>query len=133
MISYATFNDLTVTSQPIINDNNSNDTYLDETGQIAIVTDEKDIIQNAQTNLRLFTGEYEFDVSIGVAWMSIYGEQYSNTLIQFINAQFTQNLLTIPQVDRVLNISYVYNEDERKLPATISIQLVNGVILNANI
>lgn len=104
--------------------NADGDIGLDASGNLLIVYGTDAIIQNVQSAIRLWRGEYEFDTTIGVNY-----KLYLGGLAQFATANIEYDLrraiLSIQGVTRVTSITYDYNSDTNALSGTAVIDLTN--------
>ncbi len=101
----------------------NHDTYLDDLGQIAILTGNSAVSQTVTTALSLWLGEYLYNTSLGVNYQLILGE-LDNT--PFISAQFRQTVLGVKYVANIQNMSFKFDTKTRTFNTIINYQLTNG-------
>lgn len=66
-------------------DPSTNDFYLDNTGNLAMVYDAEAVGQHGRMRLQTFTGEWFLDQAVGVPWLSdILGKQYNPALSESV-------------------------------------------------
>lgn len=100
---------------------NDGDLVLDSTGRPTIITGQQAINQIIRQAMKLWQGDWEFDILRGVDWISILQKRFNrNAIIQTI----TNALLQVQYVDQVVDVFIRRNNDRT---ATITyIVFVNG-------
>ncbi len=104
--------------------NDSWDLEIDSEGNFALKEGQEQIAQDVATSVKMYRGEYVFDVNRGVPYDNLLGERLNNSLIQeYINIE-------AKRINDVLNTTVIFNEldNSRTLDYDILISTTNGVI-----
>ena len=104
----------TIALKPL-NDGGDSDIFLDKNGNIALVFDEAAAIQTISTNVRMWLGEYDFDVTRGVNYPIILGQQ-ENRLVIYKELQGA--VYKVPYVTAIGNIGYNYQTNSNAVSDT---------------
>lgn len=87
------------------------DIFLDETGDIAIVTDGDQVVSHVQARLQTYLGENYYDTTIGVPWIeAMYTPQ---TTYEQKSAILRQTIERTPGVRRILEFSFGVDPETR--------------------
>lgn len=91
----------------------TNDLYLDESNQLAIVKDQTAIGEHARQRLKTFHGEWFLDTTAGVSWLSdIMGLQYNPALAE---AVVKAEILNTSGVTSINTFSIGFDQSKRNL------------------
>lgn len=104
--------------------NDSLDLEIDSEGNFATKEGQEQIAQDVSTSVKMYRGEYVFDVNRGVPYENILGERLNQSLIQeYMNIE-------AKRINDVLNTTVIFNEldNSRTLDYDILISTTNGVI-----
>lgn len=96
--------------QPTFAFNKEGDSYLDNNGNIAIITGIDSVSQTVSNALQLWLGEYQFDTTLGIPWYNILGDKFNRLLV---NNYITDEILALPYVKEIISIDYVFNNINR--------------------
>lgn len=96
--------------QPTFALNKEGDSYLDNNGNIAIITGIDSVSQTVSNALQLWLGEYQFDTTLGIPWYNILGDKFNRLLV---NNYITDEILALPYVKEIISIDYVFNNINR--------------------
>ena len=107
-----------------------NDTYLDEYGNIAIVSGVLAIQQNVKSAVRLWRGESDFDDTKGVQYCNILGEQLDDILLR---DELETAILGVDGVSRVISLDYITDNQVRKYTVNVRYELFTGEVINESI
>ena len=113
----------------------NNDLYLDDSGDLATVDGEYDLIQTISSSLKLWLGEYEYDTTVGVMYNQIYSNPH--LLPEFIdynikiaimspNDFLTADNLALYGVKNINSLDYNLDRSTRVMTVTAEILLNNG-------
>lgn len=102
--------------------NAQNDLYLDENGNIAIVTDLEATLQACEQAVKTILGELVLNTSQGVPYFQVVFNGVPN--VQIFNASIKQAILAVLGVVQVLSL--ITNVNGAKLNYTAEIQTVYG-------
>ncbi len=67
------------------------DMFIDESGNLGVVSGADCMSDNLQTNCKLWISEYEYDTTIGIPYKTIIGNPHVNSTT--LNTQYTNALL----------------------------------------
>ena len=102
----------TLIYQPTFAQNASGDSYLDASGNIAIITGVDSVSQTVSNALQLWLGEYQFNTTIGVPWYNILGQNFNQLLV---NTYIEQAVLAVPYVTSIVSIKYIFDDAKRSV------------------
>ena len=109
--------------QPTFAQNASGDSYLDASGNIAIITGVDSVSQTVSNALQLWLGEYQFNTTIGVPWFNILGQNFNQLLV---NTYIEQAVLAVPFVASIVSINYVFNDTVRSVTVNLIFLTTNS-------
>lgn len=91
----------------------TNDLFLDSAGNLATVTDAEAVGQHAKQRLGTFQGEWVYDTTAGVPWLSqILGKSYDPALAE---AVVKAELLDTDGVEEITSFSVGFDKTSRGL------------------
>lgn len=100
------------------------DLEIDDNGNFAIKEGQEQIAQDVATSVKMYRGEYVFDINRGVPYDSILGERLNQSLVQ----EYMNN--EAKRINDVLNATVIFNQldTSRTLDYDILISTKDGVI-----
>lgn len=104
--------------------NDSWDLEINSEGNFAIKEGQEQIAQDVATSVKMYRGEYVFDVNRGVPYETVLGERLNQSLIQeYMNIE-------AKRINDVLNTTVIFNQldNSRTLDYDILISTTEGVI-----
>lgn len=119
-----------------------NDLNIDSSGNFIMSYNDDTTIDDVDTSLQLWLGEYDFDTTIGMPYELILGvnnvpsgfiETEINTAIFLPNEYMTTDQVNNYGVSKILNIDYSSNLVQRTGKAIINIELNNGTTTGVTI
>ena len=104
--------------------NDSWDLEIDENGNFALKEGQEQIAQDVATSVKMYKGEYIFDVDRGVPYDTILGERLNQSLLQ----EFMNN--EAKRINGVIATTVIFNslDTQRELDYDILISTKDGVI-----
>lgn len=113
--------------------NGNGDIYLNNSGDLATVDKATELIQNITSALKLWIGEYQFNINLGIPYLALLSNPHLDA--NLINYHITgaieneNNYLNDAQkkeygVKNINNINYIITSD-RQLRLNVEIQLNN--------
>lgn len=113
--------------------NGNGDIYLNNSGDLATVDKATELIQNITSALKLWIGEYQFNINLGIPYLALLSNPHLDA--NLINYHITgaieneNNYLNDAQkkeygVKNINNINYIITSD-KQLKLNIEIQLNN--------
>jgi len=98
------------------------DWCLNASGDIAVATGPYALAQDAASAIRLFLGEYYFDISLGTPYFQTTFGQIPN--LQLIKAQCVAAALTVEGVDSA--VCFIASVTNRQVTGQVQITSTNG-------
>ncbi len=118
------------------------DMFIDEAGNLGVVSGIDCMSDNLQTSCELWIKEYDYDTTIGVAYLTIKGNPHVNSTTlntQFTNALLLPNRYLTRAQQKAFGInsvqSLVFNEDNtsRELLMSATVLLNNNTAIQIEI
>ena len=118
------------------------DMFIDEAGNLGVVSGIDCMSDNLQTNCKLWIKEYDYDTTIGVAYKTIIGNPHVNSTT--LNTQFTNalllsnNYLTQAQqsafgINSVQSLTFSEDSQTRQLIMNATVLLNNNTAIQVEI
>ena len=105
------------------------DSYLDNNGNIAIVSDVYSVAQTVQTSIQMWQGEYQFDTTVGIPWGQILGVPANRLLL---NSFIQTAVLAVAYVTDIISIDYTIDNQNRVTTVTVKYNNVDSSVGTAN-
>ncbi len=122
--------------------NNTNDIYLDKNNNLAVVNNIDAVAQTIRETLKLWLGEYDFDITLGMPYNSILGNPtidnskvtyFLNKNINTINKYISQTDLPTLGIKKVVSVKYNLDKIHRKMNIQITIILNSNTSIEVNL
>ena len=125
-----------------MSDDNTQDWYLDDGGNIALSTGANCMSDNIETSCKLWLREYEYDTTIGIPYLTIFGNphinnsflktQYSRAILS-PNDYLTQTQYTQFGISVIDTLDFALNTAIRDLTIKSNVLLNNNSLLGINV
>jgi len=86
------------------------DTFLDESGNISFIYDVDSVSQTVKNAISLWLGEYQFDTTLGINWLTVLGQTPNRTIL---TSAIQKAVLSVPYVSSIVSIDFVNFNSER--------------------
>lgn len=94
-------------------DQTTNDLFLEQDGQLAVVRDTEAVGHHVRHRLKTFEGEWFLDVNAGVPWLTeILGKRYDPALAESV---VKAEIADTDGVTEITSFSVLFNRDVRNL------------------
>ena len=113
----------------------TNDLYLNESNDLAIVSSEDDLIQTVISSIKLWLKEYEYNTSLGVNYKQMYGNPHLlpeyidynlRAAILLVNSFLTPENLANYGIKTINSLDYNLDRNTRIMKVNVEIKLNNN-------
>lgn len=122
--------------------NDTQDLYIDDAGNLGVVSGPDCMSDNIETSCKLWLTEYDYDQSIGVAYLTMLGNPHADSAL--LNAQYTNAILNPNKyltqsqynefgINSIQSLVFDLDSESRQLQMNATVLLNNNTTLEVSV